>query len=199
MLSRLVTRSDRGRFQHRVISMREPGEIAGSIEAAGVPVASLHMKSGITDPRAAVTLRRLLQQDRPDVLQSWMFHANLLASGTEGGVQACVADKGYHATALIAELTRQGIRTYIPERKQRVHRWADKPEGHEAAFRANRRRVSGARGRRWSRWRSERCERTFAHVCETAGGARDWYSGTEEVGTMYGLRIAAYIGGVIVW
>ncbi len=74
--------------------------------------------------------------------------ANLLDSGNEGSVQACVADKGYHATALIAELTRQGIRTHFPERKQRAHRWTDKPEGHEAVFRANRRRVRGARGRR---------------------------------------------------
>lgn len=123
--------------------------------------------------------------------------ANLLASGNEGGVQACVADKGYHATALIAELTRQGIRTYIPERKQRAHRWTDKPEGHEAAFRANRRRVSGARGRRWSRWRSERCERTFAHVCETGGGRRAWVRGSEEVGKLYRLRCAAYNLGLL--
>lgn len=122
---------------------------------------------------------------------------NLQASGHEGSVQACVADKGYHATALIAELTSRGVRTYIPERKQRVHRWAGKPEGQEAAFRANRRRVSGAQGRRLSRWRSERCERTFAHVCETGGGRRAWVRGTEEVAKLYRLRCAAYNLGLL--
>ena len=122
---------------------------------------------------------------------------NLLASGNDGGVRACVADKGYHATALIVDLTKQGIRTYIPERKQRVHRWADKPEGHEAAFRANRRRVSGTRGRRLSRWRSERCERTFAHVCESGGARRAWVRGTEEVAKLYRLRCAAYNLGLL--
>lgn len=122
---------------------------------------------------------------------------NLLASGNDGCVQACVADEGYHATALLVDLTKQGIRTYIPERKQRVRRWADKPEGHEAAFRANRRRVSGARGRRLSRWRSERCERTFAHVCETGGARRAWVRGTEEVAKLYRLRCAAYNLGLL--
>jgi transposase len=116
---------------------------------------------------------------------------NLLASGNDGGVQACVADKGYHATVLIVDLTKKGIRTYIPERKRRVLRWSDKPERHEAAFRANRRRVSGDRGRRLSRWRSKRCERTFAHVCETGVARRGWVRGTEEVAKLYRLRCTA--------
>lgn len=80
MLARLVSRSDRGTFQHRVISMREPGEMAPVILAAGVSVESLNMKSGIPDPRAALRLRWLLSQQKVDVLQSWMYHANLLAS-----------------------------------------------------------------------------------------------------------------------
>ncbi|MBL9137515.1 MAG: transposase, partial [Verrucomicrobiales bacterium] len=122
---------------------------------------------------------------------------NLLASGNETSVQACVADKGYHDTAMIAELTRQGIRTYIPERRQRVRRWTDKPEAHQKAFRGNRRRVTGARGRRLSRWRSERCERTFAHVCETGGGRRVWVRGLEEVAKLHRMRCVAYNLGLL--
>lgn len=122
---------------------------------------------------------------------------NLQASGNEGSVQACVADKGYHGTELITELTRRGIRTYIPERKQRARRWTDKPEGHETAFRNNRRRMRRARGRQLSRWRSERCERTFAHVCETGGARRAWVRGTEEVAKLYRLRCAAYNLGLL--
>lgn len=80
MLARLVTRSNQDKFQHRVISMRKPGDMAPVILAAGVPVDSLNMTSGIPDPRAALGLRRLLSQQKVDVLQSWMYHANLLAS-----------------------------------------------------------------------------------------------------------------------
>lgn len=80
MLARLVARSDRHSFRHRVISMRAPGDMATVIRAAGVPVESLDIRSGIPDPRAALKLRRLLSQDTPDILQSWMYHANLLAS-----------------------------------------------------------------------------------------------------------------------
>jgi transposase len=122
---------------------------------------------------------------------------NLLESGNPGLVQACVADKGYHDTAVIAELTRQGVRTYIPERKQPVRRWTDKPAGYQAAFRGNRRRVTGRRGRRLSRWRSERCERTFAHVCETGGGRRVWVRGLEEVAKLHRMRCAAYNLGLL--
>jgi hypothetical protein len=53
---------------------------------------------------------------------------------------------GYHRTETIAELTQWGVRTYVPERRQKYDRhWTDRPKAHEAAFRANRRRVRGAR------------------------------------------------------
>jgi transposase len=84
---------------------------------------------------------------------------NLLASEYDAAVQACVTDKGYHDTAVIAELTRHGIQTFIPERPQRVRRWTDKPEARQMSFPGNSRRVSGPRGGRLSRWRSERRER----------------------------------------
>ena len=123
--------------------------------------------------------------------------ANIQKSGSDVAVKDCVADKGYHDTTLIAEMTGQGIRTYIPERRQKGRRWMDKPAGHEKAFRGNHRRVAGERGRRLSRWRSERCERTFAHVCETGGGRRAWVRGLEEVGKLHQMRCAAYNLGLV--
>lgn len=60
--------------------MREAGDVAAVIRAAGIPVDSLHMRPGAPDPRVALKLRRRLSHDTPDVLQAWMYHANLLAS-----------------------------------------------------------------------------------------------------------------------
>jgi hypothetical protein len=57
-----------------------------------------------------------------------------------------------------------GVRTYIPERADRVrHNWRDRSAGEEEAFYANRARMSRAKGRRLSRLRSEYSERSFAH------------------------------------
>jgi glycosyltransferase involved in cell wall biosynthesis len=64
--------------------------MASLIQAAGIPVDSLNMSSGVPDPRAVLTLRRLLSQDKPDVLQAWMYHANLLASVVRPAVRAPV-------------------------------------------------------------------------------------------------------------
>ena len=89
------------------------------------------------------------------------------------------------------------IRTYIPERKQKNRRWTDKPAAHEEAFRANRRRACGKRGRQLNRWRSKRCERTFAQVCETGEGRRTWLRGLENVNKAHTLRCAAFNLGLL--
>ncbi len=122
---------------------------------------------------------------------------NVAASGSEMPVAELVADKGYHDNELLAECAVVEIRTYIPERKQKSHRWDDKPAEFERAFRGNRRRVKGERGRQLSRWRSERCERTFAHVCETGGGRRAWVRGIAEVTKLHRMRCAAYNLGLL--
>ena len=97
-----------------------------------------------------------------------LAQANLVAAGSPAEVEEVVADKGYHDNRWLAECA-----AYIPEHKQKVRRWVDKPVEYEVAFRANHRRARGRKGRRLNRWRSERCERTFAHVCEARGRAAD--------------------------
>ena len=89
------------------------------------------------------------------------------------------------------------MRTYIPERKQKHRRWTDQPVEYEAAFRANRQRVRSEKGRRLNRWRSERCARTFAQVCETGGGRRTWLRGLGNVTQAHVLKCAAYNLGLL--
>ncbi len=117
---------------------------------------------------------------------------NLVQSGSAAEIKEVVQDKGYHDNAHLAWCARWGLRTYIPERKQKTHTWTDKPEEYEAAFRANRRRVRGERGRELNRWRSERCERSFAHVCETGGGRRIWLRGLVNANKAHQMRCCAH-------
>jgi transposase len=123
--------------------------------------------------------------------------ANLALAGSEVAIEEVVMDKGYHDNRLLARLVKQSVRTYIPERRQKSRCWTDKPAAYEAAFRANRRRVRGNKGRQLNRWRSERCERTFAHVCETGGGRRAWLRGQTNVSKVHTLKCAAYNLGLL--
>lgn len=126
-----------------------------------------------------------------------LAEANLVLAGSETEIEETVLDKGYHDNGLLTGLAQRGVRTYIPERRQKTRCWVDKPAKEQKAFRANRRRVRGPKGRRLNRWRSERCERTFAHVCETGGGRRAWLRGQPDVSKTYVLKCAAYNLGLL--
>jgi transposase len=125
----------------------------------------------------------------------------LKQAGAAKQVEEVVADKGYHKAETLQTLSEvQGVRTYIPERKQKGRRrWRDKARGQQQIVYANRRRVRGKRGRQLGRWRSERVERSFAHTCETGGGRRAWLRGVVNVSKSYLSRVAARNLGIIMF
>ncbi len=124
--------------------------------------------------------------------------ANLILAGNDTAVREVAADKGYHKAEALAECDQWAVRTYIPERKQRQRRrWTDKPPEYRSAVYANRRRVKGERSKRLQRLRSERVERSFAHVCETGGARRTWTRGLVKVGKRYLIQAAARNLGLI--
>jgi transposase len=123
------------------------------------------------------------------------------AAGVCRDIAEVAADKGYHANeTLVAcrEWHLFGVRTYIPEPESPYERrWSDKPLGYEEAYRANRRRVQGDRGKRLQKKRSEVAERSFAHVCETGGARRTWLRGLTDVNKRYRITAAARNLGLI--
>lgn len=62
-----------------VVSMRTPEAFIEDLNQADISVASLDMPKGIPDPRAILKLARILRNFKPQILNSHMFHANLLA------------------------------------------------------------------------------------------------------------------------
>lgn len=66
---------------HRVAvaSLIEPSGFADELRAAAIPVHSLGMRRGRPSLGGILRLRRLLRDFRPDILHSFMVHANLLA------------------------------------------------------------------------------------------------------------------------
>src|SRR4051794_31106550 len=82
MLANLLEGSDRTRIRHVVLSLTDVGAVGRRIADLGVPVHALHMRPGFPDPRSVVRLLALLRRVRPDVIQTWMYHADLF--GTVG-------------------------------------------------------------------------------------------------------------------
>jgi glycosyltransferase involved in cell wall biosynthesis len=78
MLARLVTRTDRSRFRSVVVSMTDMGAVGPVIAGAGIAVETLGIRRGMIDPRGVSRLIRLLRRYRPDIVQTWLYHADLL-------------------------------------------------------------------------------------------------------------------------
>jgi transposase len=118
---------------------------------------------------------------------------NLDAAGGAVRIEEVAADKGYHAANTLELSEALGLRTYIPEpRRPHRARWTDKPAEHQRAVYANRRRTRRDKSKRLQRLRSERCERTFAHVCDTGGARRSWVRGLTKLTKRYLIAAAAH-------
>ena len=89
-----------------------------------------------------------------------------------GGIEEVVADKGYHSGRVLEETKAAGVRTYIPEKKQRGQRHWEGKEGQQQAVYENRQRVQRAKGKQLLRQRGELIERSFAHCYDTGGMRR---------------------------
>jgi len=77
MLYRLATRMDVVRFQTRVVSLIEPGLMGDRLSDAGIRVDSLGMNRGVPSPAGLFKLVKLIRDWRPDVVQTWLYHADL--------------------------------------------------------------------------------------------------------------------------
>jgi glycosyltransferase involved in cell wall biosynthesis len=84
MLARLVRKAMAGRIDASVISLGSIGPIGEELRSAGVPVFGLEMKPGRLTPLALGRLVRILRRLQPQVLQTWLYHADMcgLLAGT---------------------------------------------------------------------------------------------------------------------
>ncbi len=71
---------------HIVVSLIGRGKYADLLEAEGIRVYCLNMPSGRVSINGLLTLYRLIKQQNADVIQTWMYHADLI-----GGVVAKLA------------------------------------------------------------------------------------------------------------
>ena len=91
-LLRLLSKMDRQKFDLHIISMIPVGSIGEKIRDLGLPVSSLEMQPGQPSLRGFLRLLQFLKQIRPDVLQTWLYHADLmgLLAAKVAGLQTIV-------------------------------------------------------------------------------------------------------------
>jgi glycosyltransferase involved in cell wall biosynthesis len=113
-LTQLAIRLDRQQFVPTVVSLQprpegERSELVELLEQHGVPVKFLNARSKLQFPTAVWRLSRLLRSLRPAVIQSFLFHANVVAA---------------LAGRMCSVPVVAGVRVADPSRvRQRVERW----------------------------------------------------------------------------
>ncbi len=103
-LRRLVL-SEQGatRTEHVVISLTTEGEVGKMLRDRGITVEALGMRSTLAVPASLLRLTRRLTALRPDVVQSWMYHADLLAGLAARWSRQGRVVWGVRASDLVAE------------------------------------------------------------------------------------------------
>lgn len=80
MLYKLLKYSDKGRFESIVISLSDIGPIGEKIiKDCAIEVYSLGMRPNSPSIKKMMKLVRLLKEIKPDLIQSWMYHSDLIA------------------------------------------------------------------------------------------------------------------------
>lgn len=87
MLKRLI-KSHQGNpnYHHSVISLTLLGKVGEQLQEMGIEVRALGMRSSLDIPRVLWQLVRVIRAGRPDIVQTWMYHSDLL-----GGLAARLA------------------------------------------------------------------------------------------------------------
>lgn len=110
-------------YHHRVISLTTVGDVGAQMQSLGVQVHALGMRSARDMPFILWKLTRLLRAMKPNVVQTWMYHADLLgglAARLAGirsvvwGIRTTHVDaKGSRATSLVRHVCSR-LSHYLP-------------------------------------------------------------------------------------
>lgn len=78
--------------EHIVVSLSGVGKYGPLLQAEGIEVYALGMRPNLPSPIALANLIQLLRRHKPDVVQTWMYHADLFGSiaARIAGIEAIV-------------------------------------------------------------------------------------------------------------
>lgn len=79
MLANLCIAAEKAGRNPVVVSLTDGGSQFERMQASGVRVISLGMRRGVPSLKGLRRLARIVREEAPDVVQSWMYHADLYA------------------------------------------------------------------------------------------------------------------------
>jgi glycosyltransferase involved in cell wall biosynthesis len=108
MLDNVASSLDPDRFRSEVITLTDFGDLGLGMRERGIPVRALEMGRGRPNPLALFRLAAWLRASEPQIVQTWMYHADLA-----GGLAARLAGKpkviwGIHHSSLKSGENRRG-------------------------------------------------------------------------------------------
>ncbi len=80
MLTRVASGMDATRFENEVVSLTRILDLAERVRGMGVRVRTLGMKTGVPNPLLVMRLAQWIRESKPDVIHTWMYHANLVGA-----------------------------------------------------------------------------------------------------------------------
>jgi glycosyltransferase involved in cell wall biosynthesis len=80
MLCRIAAGMDGTRFENEIVSLRDILDQAEGMRAIGVRVRTLGMKKSVPNPLLVMRLARWIRESKPDVIHTWMYHANMVGA-----------------------------------------------------------------------------------------------------------------------
>lgn len=114
LLYKLAAKTNRDRFAPSVVSLTSEGPILGEkIRAAGVPVQALGYPRGAAHPKLLWSMMRQIHESRPDIIQTWLYHADLLGGLAARLVTHAPVIWGIHNTELDAAKVKRSTMAVI--------------------------------------------------------------------------------------
>jgi glycosyltransferase involved in cell wall biosynthesis len=113
----LLATIDPALAEMKIVALIPGGALTDSVRRLGIEVETLSMRPGRPDPSAVVRLARRLRADRPDLVVTWMYHANLI-----GGLAAKLADR----IPVVWNIRHTWL---DPRRSKRLTRWTARAGG----------------------------------------------------------------------
>jgi len=80
MLCRMAAGMDTSRFENEIVSLTGILDLAQKMQGIGVKVRTLGMKKSLPNPLLVMRLAGWIRESKPDVIHTWMYHANLVGA-----------------------------------------------------------------------------------------------------------------------
>lgn len=102
-LCRLLESLPADEYEHTVVALGGEGALSERVVVAGARLVCLHMIPSAPNPVALLRLRRLMREERPNLVHGWMYHANVAASLAAYGTALPVLWGIRHSVYVLAE------------------------------------------------------------------------------------------------